>query len=93
MCSYTNEYPTGRYLRDAKLYEIGAGTSGEACRLRPAVAAFATARLAAFATARLGRFMGVLSVSAVPHAEAMLPNSAEIRRILIGRELFKESAP
>lgn len=26
---YTNEYPTGRYLRDAKLYEIGAGTSGE----------------------------------------------------------------
>lgn len=22
-----NEYPTGRYLRDAKLYEIGAGTS------------------------------------------------------------------
>lgn len=28
-CRYTNEYPTGRYLRDAKLYEIGAGTSGE----------------------------------------------------------------
>jgi isovaleryl-CoA dehydrogenase len=24
---YTNDYPTGRYLRDAKLYEIGAGTS------------------------------------------------------------------
>lgn len=24
---YTNEYPAGRYLRDAKLYEIGAGTS------------------------------------------------------------------
>ena len=24
---YTNEYPTGRILRDAKLYEIGAGTS------------------------------------------------------------------
>ena len=24
---YTNEYPTGRPLRDAKLYEIGAGTS------------------------------------------------------------------
>lgn len=24
---YTNEYPCGRYLRDAKLYEIGAGTS------------------------------------------------------------------
>jgi len=23
---YTNDYPTGRYLRDAKLYEIGAGT-------------------------------------------------------------------
>ena len=22
-----NEYPTGRYLRDAKLWEIGAGTS------------------------------------------------------------------
>ena len=22
-----NEYPTGRFLRDAKLYEIGAGTS------------------------------------------------------------------
>jgi isovaleryl-CoA dehydrogenase len=40
---YTNEYPTGRYLRDAKLYEIGAGTS-------------------------------------------------EIRRMLIGRELFNESA-
>jgi isovaleryl-CoA dehydrogenase len=40
---YTNEYPTGRLLRDAKLYEIGAGTS-------------------------------------------------EIRRMLIGRELFKESA-
>ena len=37
---YINEYPTGRLLRDAKLYEIGAGTS-------------------------------------------------EIRRILIGRELFK----
>lgn len=24
---YTNEYPCGRFLRDAKLYEIGAGTS------------------------------------------------------------------
>jgi isovaleryl-CoA dehydrogenase len=24
---YVNEYPTGRLLRDAKLYEIGAGTS------------------------------------------------------------------
>jgi isovaleryl-CoA dehydrogenase len=40
---YINDYPTGRLLRDAKLYEIGAGTS-------------------------------------------------EIRRMLIGRELFKESA-
>ena len=40
---YTNDYSTGRLLRDAKLYEIGAGTS-------------------------------------------------EIRRMLIGRELFKESA-
>ncbi|MDH5354529.1 MAG: isovaleryl-CoA dehydrogenase [Gammaproteobacteria bacterium] len=40
---YTSEYPVGRYLRDAKLYEIGAGTS-------------------------------------------------EIRRMLIGRELFIESA-
>eukprot|EP00243_Klebsormidium_subtile_P004445 TRINITY_DN18428_c0_g1_i1.p1 TRINITY_DN18428_c0_g1~~TRINITY_DN18428_c0_g1_i1.p1 ORF type:complete len:441 (-),score=73.28 TRINITY_DN18428_c0_g1_i1:319-1641(-) len=40
---YVNEYPTGRLLRDAKLYEIGAGTS-------------------------------------------------EIRRMLIGRELFKESS-
>ncbi|WP_100641676.1 isovaleryl-CoA dehydrogenase [Alteromonas facilis] len=40
---YINEYPTGRLLRDAKLYEIGAGTS-------------------------------------------------EIRRMLVGRELFKESA-
>ncbi|KAK8946470.1 hypothetical protein KSP39_PZI007245 [Platanthera zijinensis] len=38
---YVNEYPTGRLLRDAKLYEIGAGTS-------------------------------------------------EIRRLIIGRELFKE---
>ncbi|MEO1253019.1 MAG: isovaleryl-CoA dehydrogenase [Pseudomonadota bacterium] len=40
---YINEYPTGRLLRDAKLYEIGAGTS-------------------------------------------------EIRRMLIGRELFEKSA-
>ena len=24
---YSNCYPTGRFLRDAKLYEIGAGTS------------------------------------------------------------------
>lgn len=40
---YINEYPTGRLLRDAKLYEIGAGTQ-------------------------------------------------EIRRILIGRELFQETA-
>ena len=40
---YTNEYPTGRLWRDAKLYEIGAGTS-------------------------------------------------EIRRMLIGRELFNETA-
>ena len=40
---YTNDYPTGRLLRDAKLYEIGAGTS-------------------------------------------------EVRRMLIGRELFNESA-
>ena len=40
---YTNEYPTGRLLRDAKLYEIGAGTS-------------------------------------------------EVRRMLIGRELFLESS-
>jgi isovaleryl-CoA dehydrogenase len=39
---YTNDYPTGRLLRDAKLYEIGAGTS-------------------------------------------------EIRRILIGREIFEET--
>ena len=39
---YINEYPTGRLLRDAKLYEIGAGTS-------------------------------------------------EIRRMLIGREMFKET--
>jgi isovaleryl-CoA dehydrogenase len=41
---YINEYPTGRLWRDAKLYEIGAGTS-------------------------------------------------EIRRMLIGRELFEETAP
>ena len=40
---YTNDYPAGRYLRDAKLYEIGAGTS-------------------------------------------------EIRRMLIGREVFEETA-
>ena len=40
---YTNDYPTGRLLRDAKLYEIGAGTS-------------------------------------------------EVRRMLIGRELFNETA-
>lgn len=41
---YINEYPTGRLLRDAKLYEIGAGTS-------------------------------------------------EIRRMLIGREIFMQSHP
>ena len=41
---YINEYATGRLLRDAKLYEIGAGTS-------------------------------------------------EIRRMLVGRELFKETRP
>ncbi|HEY3719367.1 MAG TPA: isovaleryl-CoA dehydrogenase [Roseiarcus sp.] len=41
---YTNDYPLGRLLRDAKLYEIGAGTS-------------------------------------------------EIRRMLIGRELFGKSSP
>ena len=29
---YINDYPTGRLLRDAKLYEIGAGTS-EVCRM------------------------------------------------------------
>ena len=40
---YTNECPTGRLLRDAKLYEIGAGTS-------------------------------------------------EVRRMLIGRELFSQSS-
>lgn len=40
---YINEYPTGRLLRDAKLYEIGAGTS-------------------------------------------------EIRRMIIGRDIFKETA-
>ena len=40
---YTNDFPVGRLLRDAKLYEIGAGTS-------------------------------------------------EIRRMLIGRELFSETA-
>ena len=40
---YTMDYPTGRYLRDAKLYEIGAGTS-------------------------------------------------EVRRMLIGREIFQETA-
>jgi len=40
---YTNDFPAGRYLRDAKLYEIGAGTS-------------------------------------------------EIRRMLIGREIFEETA-
>ena len=41
---YINEYPTGRLLRDAKLYDIGAGTN-------------------------------------------------EIRRMLIGRELFNSAAP
>jgi len=41
---YINEFPTGRLLRDAKLYEIGAGTS-------------------------------------------------EIRRLLIGREIYDESRP
>lgn len=41
---YINEYPCGRYLRDAKLYDIGAGTN-------------------------------------------------EVRRMLIGRELFKASKP
>ncbi len=41
---YTNDYPLGRYLRDAKLYEIGAGTN-------------------------------------------------EIRRMLIGRELFEKTKP
>jgi len=41
---YINDYPTGRLLRDAKLYEIGAGTQ-------------------------------------------------EIRRMLIGRELFRETQP
>ena len=41
---YVNEYPTGRLLRDAKRYEIGAGTS-------------------------------------------------EVRRMLIGRELFDETTP
>ena len=40
---YTNDYPVGRLLRDAKLYEIGAGTS-------------------------------------------------EMRRMLVGRELFQQSA-
>ncbi len=40
---YINDYPTGRLLRDAKLYEIGAGTQ-------------------------------------------------EVRRMLIGRELFRETA-
>ena len=40
---YTSDYPTGRFLRDAKLYEIGAGTS-------------------------------------------------EVRRMLIGREIFQETA-
>ena len=40
---YINDFPTGRLLRDAKLYEIGAGTS-------------------------------------------------EIRRMLIGREIFAETA-
>tara|TARA_B100001971_G_scaffold45886_1_gene40805 strand:- start:596 stop:793 length:198 start_codon:yes stop_codon:yes gene_type:complete len=40
---YINDYPTGRLLRDAKLYDIGAGTN-------------------------------------------------EIRRMLIGRELFDETA-
>jgi isovaleryl-CoA dehydrogenase len=40
---YTTDYPTGRFLRDAKLYEIGAGTS-------------------------------------------------EVRRMLIGREIFQETA-
>ena len=37
---YVNEFPAGRLLRDAKLYEIGAGTSGhrDACKARfPAV--------------------------------------------------------
>jgi isovaleryl-CoA dehydrogenase len=29
---YINEFPTGRLLRDAKLYEIGAGTN-EICRV------------------------------------------------------------
>ena len=41
---YINDFPTGRLLRDAKLYEIGAGTS-------------------------------------------------EIRRMLIGREIFEKTAP
>jgi alkylation response protein AidB-like acyl-CoA dehydrogenase len=30
---YINDYPTGRLLRDAKLYEIGAGTLSEIRRM------------------------------------------------------------
>lgn len=82
-----NEYPTGRYLRDAKLYEIGAGTSGEAsspahvCLLAPARARLPVAPLPTLPSA--------------DHVGDACPCllAAEIRRILIGRELFKEAAP
>ena len=55
---YINEFPVGRILRDAKLYEIGAGK---------------------YADLRCGDLLFAAGTS-------------EVRRMLIGRELFSETS-
>ena len=78
---YINEYPTGRLLRDAKLYEIGAGTC--ASPGFPSV-------LNLFRNRPVRTRLSVVVCRLTSSARGM--RRSEIRRVLIGRELFKEHA-
>lgn len=91
-CSYINEYPTGRLLRDAKLYEIGAGTSGEAAS-NGCPARWALQWEGDLSGCSPSPWVHLLSPAPKCSPLCLLPAHAEIRRMLIGRELFKESAP
>ena len=62
---YINDYPTGRLLRDAKLYEIGAGTS-EIRRMLIGRELFAKTKLNQLMTESTAVIAAVLSVRAKP---------------------------
>ncbi|KAG1651225.1 Isovaleryl-CoA dehydrogenase, mitochondrial [Nymphon striatum] len=78
---YTNEYPTGRLLRDAKLYEIGAGTS-EIRRMLIVV-------IVGIARTPMGGFQGSLSTVPAPELGAAAIKAA-VERAGISAEDVEE---